>query len=98
MRFLILLPLILFLACESAKDKDNKIVNPPILKKEFAQTINKAEELELGLAEDIILQGATVRQTIAFRSLLRDIKLDLFVLRERPQDQDTLAHLFTVTK
>lgn len=98
MKYLLILPLIFFIACESSKDKDNKIINPPILADEFAEIIDQSEQLEVNLAEEIILNGATTRQTITFRGLLRDIKLNLYVLRERPEDQDTLAHLFTLTK
>ncbi len=98
MKYLIaILTLTILIGCNES-EKENREVGNKTLSKEFSETLEKTEDLEQDLSEQIVLRGATSRQTISFRSLLKEIKIDILVLKQRPKDQKTLAHLFSLKK
>lgn len=93
MKVIIISLLFSFLACESDKDHQQAPVAKSKYHSDISSLIKQTEKLEEKMALDIILRSATSRQRISMTALLREIKTALFVLNERPSDQDTLTRL-----
>lgn len=95
MKILLAILFSLLISCESKKDDSKQTLtdNNPF-NKELSTLISETESLEDKFNRNIILRSATTRQRTSFTELVFATKKFLLILRERPNDHNSLIRLF----